>query len=226
MAAMRTPIRSETDAFRFAIGGVIVIVVSVLVGWLSDPLIGVGVFVLALAAGTVAYLRVARSDRGEPLRQAARAEHPHGARPGTRHVLVVANEPLAGDELREQILGERGERVEVDVLAPVLLSRVHYGVSDIDSELAQARERLERSLQWARKEGITARGEVGDPSTTTAIADELRDFGADEVIVVTHARESESWQERDELERLRSELDVPVVHLEAGGGEASGRPAA
>ena len=32
-------------------------------------------------------------------------EHPHGASPGQRHVLVVANEALAGDALRERILG-------------------------------------------------------------------------------------------------------------------------
>ena len=62
-------------------------------------------------------------------------------------------------------------------------------------------------------------GRIGDASPTTALEDELRDFGADEVIVVTHPRDRETWQERGELERLRAELDVPVVHLVAGDGE-------
>ncbi len=97
------------------------------------------------------------------------------------------------------------------MLAPVLTSRAHYAVSDIDHELQQARTRLERSLAWASAHGITAHGRVGDPSATTAIEDELRDFGADEIIVVTHPRES--WQERDEVERLRRELDVPVTQV-------------
>jgi hypothetical protein len=56
-----------------------------------------------------------------------------------------------------------------------------------------------------------------------AIEDELRDFGADEVIVVTHSRDRETWQERGELERLREELDVPVTHVVADGrGDADG----
>jgi GABA permease len=135
-------------------------------------------------------------------------------------VLVIANEPLSGRALRERILGEGDEDVELDVLAPVLTSRLHYGVSDIDRDLEHARVRLERSLRWAREQGITARGEVGDPSATTAIEDELRDFGADEVIVVTHPRERQTWQERKELERLRSELDVPVTHLMSSGNGA------
>jgi hypothetical protein len=105
-------------------------------------------------------------------------------------VLVVANETLGGSELRERILGSGSERVEVDVLAPVLTSRVHLGVTDIDRELDEARERLRRSLAWARAHRIHARGEVGSTSPVVAIEDELRAFGADEVIVVTHTRAS------------------------------------
>ena len=101
-------------------------------------------------------------------------------------MLVVANEALAGAELAELILEDSREHVEVDVLAPVLASHLHYVVSDIDGELAEARTRLERSLAWAREHKIVARGEVGDPNPTTALEDELRTFGADAVIIVTH----------------------------------------
>jgi hypothetical protein len=71
-------------------------------------------------------------------------------------------------------------------------------------------------LAWVREQGIDVRGEVGDPSPTTAIEDELRKFGADEVIVVTHPTASQTWQERGELERLRRELDVPVTQVVVG----------
>ena len=84
--------------------------------------------------------------------------------------------------------------------------------------------RLERSLAWARERGIAARGEIGDPNPTSAIEDELRDFGADEVLVVTHPRERQTWQERGELERLQRELDVPVTHIVAGEGEHGDDP--
>jgi hypothetical protein len=156
---------------------------------------------------------VAGRDRRAVLRAAACEAHPHGAALGKRHVLVIANESLSGSELRDRVLAGDGERIEVDVLAPVLTSRVHLGVSDIDHELAEAHERSGRSLVWARAQGIVARGEVGDPSPITAFEDELRDFCADEVIVVTHPRDRETWQERGELERLQRELNAPVTHV-------------
>lgn len=217
---MRMPIRSERDAFRLTVAGAVAIGGAVLIGWLTKPLVGVAVFVLVLIVAGIAYLRAENPDRRLPLRQAAAEGHPHGAAPGTRHVLVIANEALAGDELHELILGEDHNDVEIDVLAPVLTSHLHYGVSDIDRELEQAHARLERSLAWARAHGIIARGEVGDPNATTAIEDELRDFGADEVIIVTHPRERETWQEHGELQHLRSELKVPLTHVTVGDAAA------
>lgn len=215
---MRTPIRSEADAFRLAMLGAAVVVVCVLVGWLVAVWLGVALLALALAVALVVYLRAPDPDRRRPLHEAAHADHPHGASQGVRHVLVVANETLGGAELRERILGANGDRVEVDVLAPVLTSHVHLGVTDVDRETRAAQRRLDRSLAWMRAQRIRARGSVGRTSPTISIEDELRDFGADEVIVVTHARERETWQERGELERLRSELDVPVTHLVVDGG--------
>ena len=218
MWTMRTPIRSEGEAVRFVFASLAVIAVSLLVGWLVEPLVGVAIFAVAIVLAAIAYLRADNPDRRTVLRDAAHEPHPHGARSGTRHVLVVANETLAGDELRERISRVDGERVEVDVLVPVLTSRLHYLASDVDTELANARSRLRRSLAWAQEYGIVAHGEVGDPNPTTAIEDQLRDFGADEVIVVTHPRERETWQEHGELERLRRELEVPVTHVMVGNG--------
>ena len=214
---MRTPIRSEPDAFRFTIGAALIIGVSVLIGWLAAPLVGVAVLAVACIIAALAYLLVGRRDRAAPLRAAAHEPHPQHASAGTRHVLVIANETLSGPELREKIAVDR-QRVEIDVLAPILGSRLHLGLSDIDRELEQARTRLQRSLAWAREQGIPAHGKVGDPGAMTAIEDELREFGADEVIVVTHPRERETRQEHAELERLRRELDVPVTHVTIGGG--------
>ena len=210
---MRLPIRSETEAFRFLFAAVAVIAASVLLGLFIEPWVGVGVFVLAAVAGAIAYLRAANPDQGTPLRDAELEPHPHRPRAGVRRVLVVANETLRGDELREQILQPDGEPVEVDVLAPVLPSELRYVMSDIDDNLAAAQTRLDRSLAWAHEHNIPAHGMVGDPNPITALEDQLRDFGADEVIVVTHPRECETWQERGELDRLHHELDVPVTHV-------------
>lgn len=214
---MRVPLRSEPEAYTAVWIAVAVIVVAVLLGWLITPLVGVAVIVVALIVGVVAYLRAEDPDRVPRLRTAAAEAHPHAPPPGSRRVLVIANEALSGGGLRERILAGGEPTVEVDILAPVLSSPVHLNMSDIDDERERARARLQRSLAWAREQGLSARGEVGDPSAASAIEDQLRDFGADEVIVVTHPREQETWQERDELTRLRSELDVPITHVVVGG---------
>jgi hypothetical protein len=214
---MRFPIRSEADAFHFAVATGLLAGVAVLIGALSTPLAGLIAFVVLAVLALGAYLASADSERRRPLREAAEAPHPQSGAPGARHVLVVANEPLQGEELRERIVGGGGEgRVELDVLAPVLSSRTHLAYTDIDREMRRARERLERSLSWARTQGFLAHGRIGDMSPTASIEDELRAFGADEVIVVTSSDgEDGHWQERDQLRRLRTELDVPIVQVAA-----------
>ena len=99
------------------------------------------------------------------------------------------------------------------MLAPILASRSHYWASDVDREREEAHERLEASLAWAAEQGFVAKGEVGDPDPLVAIEDELRDFGADEVIIATHPRERTSWLARRMLGHLARELDVPVREI-------------
>jgi hypothetical protein len=215
----RVPFGSEAGAFRFTLGAGLVIGASVLIGWLSAPAAGLAVFAAATVWTAFSRLCVAVRDRPATLRRAM-SELDRARPQAGHHVLVVANETLAGAELAELILQHGRDHVEVDVLAPVLASHLHYAVSDIDGEVADARTRLERSLAWAREHKLVARGEVGDPNPTTALEDELRTFGANEVIVVTHPRDRETWQERGELARLRRELDVPVTHFVVGNHQA------
>ena len=220
----RVPFGSEAGAFRFTLGAAVVIGASVLIGWLDAPAAGLVVFAAATVSAALSRSSSALRDRPASLRRAmSEAALDRAGRPGGHHVLVVANEALAGAELSGLILQHGREHVEVDVLAPVLASPLHYAVSDIDGELAEARTRLERSLAWAHEHKIVARGEVGDPNPATALEDELRTFGADEVIVVTHPRDRETWQERGELARLRRELDVPVIHVVVGNYRAEQR---
>jgi hypothetical protein len=219
MSRMRAPVRSESDAFRLTWLAALIAVVAALIGWATVPVAGIAAFALALAAVGAGYLRAPDPRPRRPLREAAHAPHARRTSARGRHVLVVANEALAGSELRDRIAGSDGDAVAVDVLAPVLTSRVHLGVTDIDRETREARERLRRSLAWARSERIRARGRVGNTSPEQSIEDELRTFGADEVIVVTHPRDRATWQERGELERLRDELELPVTHVVVGSSD-------
>jgi hypothetical protein len=209
---MRVPFKTETDAFRVAAALGLLLGVSIIVGVLSSAPYGVVVFAAGCAAGLVFELS-GREAVDYGLRDAASTPHPHGPAPGKRHVLVVAERPLAGDELRRQLQPEPGVAVELDVLSPVMASRAHQWAGDIDRERKQARARLEASLAWAMQHGFVARGEVGDTDAMVAIEDELRDFGADEVIIVTARSERTNWLANRMLSHLKEQLDVPVREI-------------
>ncbi len=211
---MSSPVQSETDVFRLTIGALVLAVVAVVAGWAMTPIFGVVVFLVLGLLALTAHLRSPGRGRRLPLHEASVLRDLRRPPAARRHVLVIANVPLHGRELRERMERLVAERAEIDILAPVLTSRVHLAVTDIDEEIAAARERLRDSLAWATAQGWSVRGHIGDPSPETAIEDRLRDFGADEVVVVT-AEGEQLWQVGVELEQLRSQLDVPVREVQA-----------
>jgi GABA permease len=210
---MRNPVRSETDAFYIAVGCVALIVVSLVLGALTDPLVGVALFVGALVGAFIWEVATKDPDRRRPLREAA-AESLAPRTAGRRRVLVVANRTLHGDELRAEIRNHAHDGAEIHIVAPILCSRVHYIASDVDSELGEARKRLSTALAWAQGEGVAVTGKVGDANAALgAIEDELRQYGADEVIISTYPAGRSNWLETGIVERLRDELDIPVTHV-------------
>jgi hypothetical protein len=210
---MRLPIRSEPDAFRLTWAFVLLVAASVLLGVATEPAIGVGLFA-AVALGALTWeFTTADPERGAPLREAAHEHHPEAA-PDRWRILVIANESLGGAGLRDEVRRRAERNPELIVLAPVLLSRTHFAVTDVDRERAEAKARLDETLAWAAREGIPARGVIGDHvDPLAAVEDELRLYGADEVLVVTHPAERANWIELGMLDRLRAELDLPITHL-------------
>jgi hypothetical protein len=204
---MRNPIRSESDAFSIAMGSSALIAAAL--GALVDSLVAVAL----LVGARVWEVGTKDPQRRRPLREAAsdliRTE------PATDpHVLVVANRTLHDDELRSVLRRRAADGAQFHVVAPILTSRTHYLASDVDKELDQARERLTAALAWARAEGVTATGKVGDANAALgAIEDELRLFGVDEVIISTYPPGKSNWLETGIVQRLRDELDIPVTHV-------------
>jgi hypothetical protein len=211
----RHPISSESDAFRLTIAGAAVTLFAVLLGWLTTPVIGVVGFALVGGLSLGAYLRRPDPLRRLRLQEAAEEDRPRLSSPDKRRVLVIANQALSGERLAARLRDHGTEQVELHVMAPVLGSRTHIAYTDIDREARKARGTLRRSVAWAREQGFVVRGAIGDPDPTVAIEDELRLFGADEVVVVTAGSDSEGWQEVAEVKRLREELGIPVVSVPA-----------
>src|SRR5689334_24822792 len=188
---MRIPVRSERDAYRIVWATVAVFVVAVAIGLLVNPWVGVGLVVVALVAAVVWDVRAPNPDRVEALREAAGTGREQAVGTQSR-LLVVANQTLQGRELREHLLG-RGRRPELRVVAPILISRVHYAMSDIDTELGLARKRLDDVVRWAKGEGFEVAGEVCPDGPLVAIEDQLRKFAADEIVISTHPPGRSNW---------------------------------
>ena len=118
-------------------------------------------------------------------------------------ILVVVDEAVAGDELRDSLVAHLGEgRGEVFVVAPALAaSALKHTMGDVDDAIGPAAERLRRTLDELRKVGIEANGEVGDSEPLQAINDEIQKFHPDRVVVVAHRGEEGAFAEKGLLEQ-------------------------
>lgn len=215
---MRNPIRSETDAFRIAFGGALLIGASSALASLVTPIAGGALFVGALAGAFSWQFATKDPERRRPLREAALAGRRVPGRDRPR-ILVVGNRTLGDPQLRQEMRDRAASGCELRIVAPILVSRARYIASDVDRELADAQRRLKETLAWASAEGIPATGTIGDPNAAlTAIEDELRLYAADEVIVSTLPAGQSNWLETGIIERMRDELEIPVTHVVAAAG--------
>jgi nucleotide-binding universal stress UspA family protein len=176
---------------------------ALIAGWL-----GLVVFIV-LTAGLLAWW--VRARRREPPLQLA---SPHGWADDLRHVLVIANETVGGETLRDEIAKHtEGLRGQVLVVCPALNSPLRHWASDEDPARAAAQQRLDASLDRLQELGIEARGEVGDGDPLQAIEDALRTFGADEIIISTHPPGRSNWLERGVVEKARERFAVRITHV-------------
>lgn len=127
-------------------------------------------------------------------------------------MLLIATEELSGVALIDELRRELDESVEkVMVIAPAVEeSPLHHALGDVDAARREAERRLERSLGALREADIPALGEIGDSDPLTATKDALRQFGADEILIVAHAKDQARWFEDGLFERARTELYPPV----------------
>ena len=205
---MINPLRSEAEAYRFLLLTVGYFAAIAIAALAIGKWAGIIVF-LALTLAGAAY--VVRARRHEPPRQAVPGRR---GRENERRILVVANETVGGERLRDEIhRRSEGYDEQVLVVTPALNSPLRHWASDEDNARVEAQKRLDASLERLRSGGIDARGEVGDAEPLQALDDAVRVFGPDEIIVSTHPEGRSHWLERNLVERVRAALDVPVGHV-------------
>ncbi len=203
---MRNPFKNEETAFRFVLGTIVyfalIVVASLIATWL-----GFAMFVV-LTIGALVVLR-----GGKPTPR-PREHITHEGVEDTWRILVVANETLEGDHLRNEIVRMcDGVSEDVFVVCPALSSQARTWMSDEDAARDAASTRLEAILRALEDAGVTARGQIGDGDPLQALDDVLRGFHADAIIISTHAVGSSNWLERGVVEAARARFDVPVTHV-------------
>ena len=205
---MHNPLRSEADAFRWAVGIGLGAASVVALTLLTHPAIGIVWALVLVAIGIGIALRSARGSL--PHEVAVKS-----GEDGAHRLLVVANQTVAGRALLDEIRNRtRGRESEILVVTPALASsRAAHWASDIDEGIELARRRLELSLAEIRQLGLQARGEIGDSDPNLAIEDALGDFPADEIVISTHPPEKSRWLEHGVVGRAREEVDLPVTHV-------------
>jgi hypothetical protein len=133
-----------------------------------------------------------------------------------RHVLVIANETVAGSRLIDAVKRRAQEgRLHVTVICPVNQPREGYVVYQ-DTRRAAAGRRLDKTLRDLRAAGIMAQGFVVETDPVQAVRDALAQLEPPptEIIVSTHPQQSSSWLRRNVVDRIRdASRDLPVEHV-------------
>jgi GABA permease len=147
---------------------------------------------------------------------AAGAGSPDG--PATR-VLVLANETVTGDELLDELRRidrERQARYFVCVPAnPIDTGQaMHEGAAFVWEKTTQAAQaRLDLTLDILHTDGLEAEGALGDYRPLRALADAVKQFQPDRLVICTLPEDRSAWLRYDVVDRARETYDVPVTHV-------------
>jgi hypothetical protein len=131
-----------------------------------------------------------------------------------RHVLVLANETVAGKTLIDA-LRSRGApgQLRVTVISPQNDSRAGFVVYET-SRRSAAERRLRRTLDLLHEAGIAARGAVVDPDPLQALRDGIQEYEPDEIIISTHPELKSGWLRGNLVDRARKCAgSIPVEHV-------------
>jgi hypothetical protein len=129
-----------------------------------------------------------------------------------RRLLVVVTTEVPDATLRAYVRDLAGEDAEVLVVAPASdISRLDWLTNAEDDARVEARSIAHKAAEAAPTTNVEAR--VGDSDPVKAIEDALREFPADEVLVVTRPDDDASWLEEGSAETAQARLRLPVSRV-------------
>jgi hypothetical protein len=176
--------------------------------WLGGTALGAGLGVaVGAAAATSLIVFAARAKPDDALEVAESGD-------GRRRVLVIATaEPTPS--AAERIAGIAGSAADVRLVVPVPSHRLDRWLSAEDDARRGAEGRLARSAGVLVAAGLPVSGSVGDHDPAQALEDELHDFAADEVILLSDGK-------RNPLSRVEARLGLPLRRVTLDPADPAG----
>jgi GABA permease len=129
--------------------------------------------------------------------------------------LVVANQTLTGEHLREELRRRVAEGpCRFHIVVPANTQPGGW-THTLDQARAIAEERLREAITQFDDLGAEVDGQVGDERPLDAMLDALRRWPCDEVILSTLPAGASRWLRMDLVSRAARALPIPVTHVEA-----------
>jgi hypothetical protein len=133
-------------------------------------------------------------------------------------LLIAAGEAAASvEELPFGVSELIDAAEEILVITPTLPGRLEWLASATDRAREQADERLRTVLGQLEQTGTGAEGEVGSDDPLEAIADAVRVFSPDHLLIALRAGEKAGWQERRLLEQIQERFALPMTVFSVSG---------
>jgi hypothetical protein len=155
-------------------------------------------------------------ENAEPDDVADSSAQPRAEKSARRNVLVISSVERPAAALREALGGDVDElRV---VVPAVRQSRLQW-LTNADDDVRERAEDAASAIAGALP-AEDAESTAGDPDPLQATEDALREFEADELVVVTRPDEEASWLEEGRAADIeRSFPGLKVTRLVVGDGE-------
>jgi len=129
-------------------------------------------------------------------------------------VLVVADEACTSPDLCAGVREYAGNGpIEDLVIAPAHSSAATQWYVDEEAARADATKRLRASVACLARGDIRADGRLADPDPVQAITDALKEFPADEILIITAPQRPSTWLRQNAVERARRSFELPIEHL-------------
>lgn len=141
-------------------------------------------------------------------------------------VLIVANQTLGGDDLREFVRGRMAtDPPEFTLLVPATprahrnldtrVPGINAPMDTEDDDFAEARKRLDQGLEMLRGLGATVDGTVGDPDPMKAIQEVFSRRTFDEIVLSTLPSGVSRWLRQDLPHKAERKFHLPVTVVTA-----------